>query len=345
MKKAFILATAALLSACSNEGGTQAIGAADPPAIVTVTPVALRAVSRAITISGVLIAREEAAVGSELSGYRVLRVLAEEGDYVRRGQALAILDPALLNEQVAQAEVASEKAAAEYARVADLTGRGVIAEETIQQRGFEARSTDARLRDLRQREARLTLRAPVAGRVLSRSLRPGDVSGAGGSEPYFRLARSGVMELEAEVPEAEFGRFRVGDSVPVKLSSGEQLTGVIRLLSPLVDPQTKLGKVRILLPVHAALRVGGFASAVLNAGGSPAPAVPERAIQYRAGGPSVTIVGADNRVRRVSVRIGERGGNYVELLEGPPVGTRVLAGGDALVLPGDLVRTVLEQTP
>lgn len=345
MKRAFVLVTVALLGACSNERGAQAKASADPPAIVTVTPVALRTVARAVTITGVLIAREEAAVGAELSGYRVLRVLVEEGDFVQRGQALAILDPALLNEQVAQAEVAAEKASAEYARVADLTGRGVIAEETIQQRGFEARSADARLRDLRQREARLTLRAPVAGRVLSRALRPGDVSGAGGSEPYFRIARGGVMELEAEVPEAEFGRFRVGDKVPVKLSSGEQLAGVIRLLSPVVDPQTKLGKVRILLPVHPSLRVGGFASAVLNAGGSPAPALPERAIQYRAGGPSVTIIDAGNRVRRVSVRIGERGGNYVELIEGPPVGTRVLSGGDALVLPGDVVRTVLEQAP
>jgi HlyD family secretion protein len=345
MKKALVLAAVALLGACSGGEGKQAAAPGDPPVIVTVTPVALRALSRPVTISGVLIAREEAAVGAELSGYRVLRVLVEEGDFVRRGQALAVLDPALLDEQVAQAEVASEKAAAEYARVADLTGRGVIAEETIQQRGFEARSAAARLRDLRQREARLTLRAPVAGRVLARSLRPGEVSGAGGAEPYFRLARDGVMELEAEVPEAEFGRFKVGDNVPVMLSSGEHLTGVIRLISPLVDPQTKLGKVRILLPAHSALRVGGFASAVLDTGGAPTPSVPERAIQYRAGGPSVTIVGAGNRAQRVSVRIGERGSNYVELLDGPPIGTRVLAGGDVSVLPGDVVRTVLEPTP
>jgi HlyD family secretion protein len=42
------------------------------------------------------------------------------------------------------------------------------------------------------------------------------------------------------------------------------------------------------------------------------------------------------------VRLGERGGGYVQLLDGPPVGTRALVGGEALVLPGDVVRTVLD---
>jgi HlyD family secretion protein len=176
--------------------------------------------------------------------------------------------------------------------------------------------------------------------VLARSLRPGDISGASGE--YFRLARDGVMELQAELPEAEFGRIRVGASVPVRLSSGEALTGTVRLLSPSVDPLTKLGRVRILLPIHPALRVGGFATAVIGASGEPTPAVPERAVQYRAGGPTVTVISADNRVSRVDVRAGARGGGYVEIVGGPPVGTRVLSGGDALVLPGDVVRIAPE---
>ncbi|WP_395943387.1 efflux RND transporter periplasmic adaptor subunit [Brevundimonas sp.] len=340
MKNTWILAGLGLLGACADKGGESTPVRPDPAPVVTASTVTLRTIAREVTVSGVLIAREEAAVGAELSGYRVLRVLAEEGDYVRRGQALAVLDPGLLNEELAQAEVAAERAAAEYRRVAGLTGTGVIAEEVIEQRGFDARTAAARLRDLQARRGRLTLRAPVSGRVLARSLRPGDVSGAAGES--FRLARDGVMELQAELPEAEFGRIRVGASVPVRLSSGEALTGTVRLLSPLVDPLTKLGRVRILLPAHPALRVGGFATAVMDAHGDPAPAVPERAVQYRAGGPTVTVISTENRVSRVDVRPGARGGGYVEIIGGPPVGTRVLSGGDALVLPGDVVRIAPE---
>lgn len=339
MKTPWIAASCLLLAACGGGSEAPAPAAENAPAVTAAT-VAPRVISREMTLSGVLVPREEAAVGAELAGYRVLRVLVEEGAHVRRGQALAELDPSLLEQEVAQAQIAAERAASEYRRVADLTGTGVIAEEVIEQRDFEARTTAVRLRDLDQRRARLTLRSPVSGRVLERTLRPGDVSGAAGG--YFRIARDGVMELLAEVPEAEFGGIRSGASVRVRLSSGEELIGTVRLLDPIVDPQTKLGRVRILLPAHPALRAGGFATAVIGTAGDPTPTVPEGAIQYRAGGPTVTVIGADNRVSRMAVRTGARGQGYIELLEGPEPGVRVLVGGDALVLPGDTVRIALE---
>jgi HlyD family secretion protein len=336
-------AALALLAACSGEDESRTAPSSEPPPAVQVAPVTVRPIAGGVTASGTLAPREEASVGAELSGYRVLRVLAEEGDRVTRGQPLAVLDPALLEEQIRQAEVAAERAASEYARVADLRGQGVIAEETIAQRGFERRATASQLRDLRTRRARLTLRAPVGGLVLSRTLRPGDVTGGGGTEPPFRIARDALFELEAEVPEAEFARIRPGARVPVRLASGEQLTGTVRRLSPRVDPQTNLGRVRVLLPTSPALRAGGFATAQLGDRGRPVPAVPARAIQYAAGGPSVSVVGPNNRVQRVPVQTGERGEGWVELRSGPPPGARVILGGGALVLPGDQVRPVAER--
>lgn len=334
------LAGALLLAACSGEEAKRAAPASEPPPAVSVAPVALRPLAGGVTVSGVLVAREEASIGAELSGYRVLRVLADEGDFVKRGETLAMLDGALLQGEIARAQVAAERARSEYARIADLKGRGVIADETIAQRGFEARSAAATLSDLRTRRARLQLRAPVAGLVLSRALRPGDVSGAGGTDPYFRIARDGLFELDAEVPEEQLARVRVGNRVPVQLATGERFDGAVRLISRRVDPQTKLGRVRILLPQDRAQRVGGFATASLAERARSVPAVPERAVQYTAGGATVSVVGDGNRVQRVPVRTGGRAGGYVELVAGPRPGTRVILGGGALVLPGDQVRPV-----
>lgn len=337
-----ILAIAPLIAlavACSDKREREA-PAAEPPPAVTVAPVALRPLASGVTVSGVLVAREEAAVGAELSGYRVLRVLADESDAVRRGQALALLDPTLLEGEIARAQVAAERARSEYARIADLKGRGVIAEETIAQRGFEARSAEAALADLRTRRARLSLRSPVGGVVLSRALRPGDISGAGGTDPYFRIARDGLFEVDAEVPEDQLAQVRIGNRVPVQLATGERFEGTVRLIGRRVDPQTKLGRVRILLPRDRSQRVGGFATASLGEGTRTVPAVPERAVQYTAGGATVSVIGAGDRVQRVPVRTGGRAGGYVELLSGPRSGARVILGGGALVLPGDRVRPV-----
>jgi HlyD family secretion protein len=349
--KTIVAITIALaVTACSPD--PEQASTREAPPTISFGIVEHRAIDVGISASGVLVAREEAAVFPELSGYRVVRVLVDEGDRVRRGQALAILDGALLTgevqraqAQVASVQVAAERARAEYGRVSDLTGQGVIADETIAQRGFEARAAQAQLaaaqaalREVGVRRDRLTMRAPVSGTVLERSVRPGDVAGTG-TEPPFRIARDGLLELDAEVPERLFPDLAVGRAAKVTLASGQRLGGSIRLLGQRIDPATRLGRVRIALPRNPALRLGGFATASIAATGAPAPVVPERALTYE-GGAAVLTVDERGLVARVPVRTGARGRDFVEIAQGPPVGTRVLLGGGALVMPGDVVNAV-----
>ena len=124
------------------------------------------------------------------------------------------------------------------------------------------------------------------------------------------------------------------------MPGGETFPGEVRLISPRIDPQTKLGRVRVRLPVDPSLRAGGFASASFQREAQPVPAVPEKAVQFEASGPLVTVIDADNRAQRMSVRTGARADGYVELIEGPAAGTRVALGGGAFLLDGDLVDPV-----
>ena len=96
------------------------------------------------------------------------------------------------------------------------------------------------------------------------------------------------------------------------------------------------------LPFDKALRPGSFAEARFNAAASGALTVPASAIRYEAGGPSVMLVGDGNRVKQVAVKLGERAGDYVQLVEGPPAGSRVLAVGASFTLDGDVIQPVEE---
>ena len=96
------------------------------------------------------------------------------------------------------------------------------------------------------------------------------------------------------------------------------LTGHVRLISPQIDPQTKLGEVRILLPVRDDIRAGGFGRAVFADASGQALAAPETAIRYDADGASVMTVDSRNRVKRATVQTGARGGGWVQLVKGPP---------------------------
>jgi HlyD family secretion protein len=54
------------------------------------------------------------------------------------------------------------------------------------------------------------------------------------------------------------------------------------------------------------------------------------------------LVGDGNKVKQVPVKLGERSGDYVQLIEGPPAGSRVLAVGASFTLDGDVIQPVEE---
>lgn len=349
-------ALAALALAGCGGKGDKAAADTTPPRTVSVVQVEARALTGAASASGPLIPREEAAVLPEVTGYRVARVLVEEGAYVQAGQTLVELDPALINAQVeqqaalaAQARVQAEQAKAEAARVAGLDGQGVLSQEQLDQRRFSARSAQATaeaqaaaLKDLRTRQGKLAVTSPVSGLVLERTVRPGDLAAAG-STPWFRIARDGQVELNAQLGARDLMRTRPGQPVDVALADGSKVQGVVRIVSPAVNADTQLGSVRVSLPVRPDIRSGGFASATLAGASAPAPTVPETAVRFDADGASVMVVGADNRVRQAKVRTGMRAGGFVELVSGPPVGSWVLEKAASLVLPNDLVKPVRSQ--
>ncbi|MDZ4371321.1 MAG: efflux RND transporter periplasmic adaptor subunit, partial [Phenylobacterium sp.] len=137
----------------------------------------------------------------------------------------------------------------------------------------------------------------------------------------------------------------VGQTASVALPGGGTATGRIRLISPQIDPETKLGEVRILLPVRPDIRVGGFARAVFADASGESLAVPETAVRYDADGVSVMTVDARNRVKRVVVQTGSRADGWVALVKGPPAGTRIVQNAAAFLLDNDLVRPIEAAAP
>jgi len=323
------------------------------PRSVTLAPVEARTLTGGVDAPGVLVSREEAAVYSELTGYRVAKVYVEQDAKVSQGQPLALLDDTLLQSQIAQqtALVAQQKVAADQAAqqsddVAGLDNQGVLSKEQIDQRRFQARSARAQLdaqvaqlHDLQTREARMTIRAPVAGLVLQRNIRPGDIS-TPSATPMFTMARDGLVELEADVAEGDLSGIKVGDAVKVTLPDDSVVEGKVRLVMPNIDQTTKLGKVRVSLPVQANLRPGGFGRASFAGSTHSVPTVPETAVRYDADGASVMVVDSSDHVHQVPISTGRHAGGYVQLIKGPPVGSRVLHGAAVFVLPGDVVNPV-----
>lgn len=348
----FVLILAALLTAglaaCQSKPVVSSARAqARTVSVVTVSP---REIQGGLIASGPLVPREEIDIFPQLTTYRTIKVLADEGTWVRAGQPVALLDDTLLRAQLAQQaalaqqqNVLAERAEAEADRVKGLDKEGILAQEQIDQRRFAAQSARAQAlaqqaaaADVRTREALMTVRTPYAGLVYERNLRIGDLGGS--ATPWFRIARDGQVELAADVSADALDKIKPGDMVSVALADGATAPGVVRLVSPGVDALTRLGRVRVSLPVRPDIRAGGFARARFLGYARSALAVPETAVRYDADGASVMVVGSDGKVERAAVTTGERGGGFVELIKGPPSGSRVVERAASMLVPGDIIK-------
>ncbi|HEY2179798.1 MAG TPA: efflux RND transporter periplasmic adaptor subunit [Caulobacteraceae bacterium] len=324
--------------------------ARDQARAVSVVAVEPRQIQGGLAASGALVPREDVAIFPQLTGYRVAKVFVDVGSQVRAGQPLVQLDDVLLRAQLAQQDAlaAQQRTLAAEAdeqsnRVKGLDNEGLLSKEQIDQRRFAAKAAEAQARaqaaaanDIRTRERLTMVRAPFSGLVFERDVRFGDMTGS--TTPLFRMARDSRVELAADVSEDALDKMRPGAAAMVTLADGSEVQGFVRLISPAIDPATKLGKVRIALPVRPDIRAGGFASARFVGFTRSASAVPETAVRYDAEGASVMAVGADDRVSRVPVTTGQRGGGYVELLTGPRDGTKVVEKAGAMIVPGDYIR-------
>ena len=113
------------------------------------------------------------------------------------------------------------------------------------------------------------------------------------------------------------------------------VTGTVRIVTPEVDPQTRLGIARVALNPGSGLRPGMFARATIDVGAAPALTVPAQSVVFRDGKAGVYVVGANNVVHFNPVTTGARNGANVVIAAGVQPGSRVVVQGAGFLGDGD----------
>lgn len=137
-------------------------------------------------------------------------------------------------------------------------------------------------------------------------------------------------------------KIHVGDSATVTpVGDTRSFAGKVWQVSPVIDPRTRQGIVRIQLPYDPALRPGGFASVALISGTSSEPQLPQSAIMSDDRGNFVYIVGPDDKVARRDVRLGTVTDRNVAIAEGLTGNEHVVRSAGAFLNPGQKVAPTL----
>jgi RND family efflux transporter MFP subunit len=308
-------------------------------------------VARTITASGALAAHRDQPVGVAGAGGRVTSVNVDAGKWVGAGQVLATIDRSVQSQQAAQlaAQVASARANAElaqnnYERAVALQGRGFVSKAEIDSKraardaaNATVRMNQAQLNATRAEIGRLDIRAPASGLVLARMIEVGQIVSPG-TGALFRIAEGGRMEMKAQLSQQDLVLIHAGMPASVTpIGTDRAYSGQVWQVAPVIDPQSRQGEVRILIPYDPAIRPGGFAEARINSGTTAAPLLPQSAVLSDDKGNYVYVVNAKNEVERRPIKIGTITDNGVTIAEGLSGQESVILSAGPFLNPGQKV--------
>ena len=338
-----------LLGACREE-------TAPPPPVRPVLSV-VATVQSTETLGpfvGLIEPRYKTDLGFRIFGRMVARFV-DVGAVLKKGEEIAVLDPAVqtlavrsAEASLANAEAQFANAQAEEARLKDLVQRNIIpqAQYDLSRRNFEtsqANLTRARasLRKAKDSLAYTRLDADFDGVVTARYAEPGQVLNAG--QKVITLARPEVREAVIAVPDRIAERLSHPNDFAIAVDIDRLVSmkaAGIRAIDPIADAGTRTRNVYITLnDPPTSFRLGITVSVSFTRPVAPHVDLPATAILAKDGKSFVWVVDpAKSTVSLRAISVGAREGDNVAVASGLAAGDRVVIAGVHSLADGQTVK-------
>ncbi len=262
--------------------------------------------------------------------------------------------------QIAEAQAAFNDAKTALERTSALRRNGVSTVEQLDQRQASFNAAQARFNSAQQllaiaeadrkamiaqrdelqiRLDRTQIKAPADGVISRRSIRIGAIASAA-QDAMFRIIADGDIELDGEVTEADLPRLKADQKVTISVGGvANTIEGRVRLISPEVNAQTRLGNVRVAIPKGSPVSIGAFGRGIVEIARSSGVTLPMTAVTFQRDGTIAQTV-TDGKVAVRKVKTGLIGDGKVEILEGVAEGDMVVARAGTFLRDGDQVTPV-----
>ncbi len=348
-----------LLTVGCSRSSVQAAPAMPAP-LVTVVKAKAKDVPQYLEEIGHNTAFEAVTVTPQVGG-RIVERRFQDGENLKKGQLLFVIDPRPYKAQVdsAQATLAQARAALDLAKIQFARDQEVIAERAISKQDYDTKKNavdvdqaqvDAAAAALETAKLNLEycyIHSPIDGRAGARLVDVGNVVQANGSS-LLSIQRLDPIYAIFTVTESDL------PAVQKQMSRG-LLTAAVRLPSD-VEAAARIGRVEFLdnavqngtgtVNLRATMRnpdhhfwPGQFVDVklILNMEKN-AVLIPNQATQISQKGPFVYIVKADDTAELRPIKLGQRQGDDVVVTEGIAPNERVVLTGQMLIRPGGKVR-------
>jgi membrane fusion protein, multidrug efflux system len=287
---------------------------------------------------------ESVQITSEIAG-RIAEASFFEGGLANAGDVLVKLDDSLAQAELADAKARYDLAEANNDRAKQLSRSGNVTEKAIDEAAANFEIARAALELQRVKVSKHVIAAPFSGKLGLRKVSPGSFVAVGTA--IVNLEKIDFLKVDFKLPELFLPSVGVGQLVDVQVDAfpGRAFAGEIYAIDPQVDVNGRALSLRARLPnADAVLRPGLFARVLVK--GKQAREVvlaPESAIVPRGGDTFVFRIDAGKAIE-TKVKLGERRGAEVEILEGVMPNTQLVTAGQLKLRNGVPVE-VIESAP
>lgn len=301
-----------------------------------------------ILAQGVVVSTPEGeAVLTARADGAVVRINRQLGDFVRAGEALAVMesrDAASIAAERSSASANLALARSTYAREKKLFDAKVTARQDLEgaQAALAAAEAEARRSQSAASAAKVSgdgrtlgVVSLISGRVTKADAKLGSYVLAG--TELFRVSDPNRIQINASVLAADARRIKPGDTAVIELLGGETVTAVVRSATPSLDPDSKTATIVLTPQGIGGLTPGqGLRARIKPRGGGDSAliALPEEAVQT-VEGKEVVFVKTAKGFQSTTVVTGKRGGGRIEIVDGLKPGAVVVTKG-AFMLKAEL---------
>ena len=293
-----------------------------------------------IDIQGKVDAEENVPVTAKAPGV-LSKVLVKNGDVVKRGQLLAIIDDQLMLKGLAELELQLQTATDLFNRQKALWDQKIGTEVQFIQAKTNKEAIEQRIATTKEQWQMTRIYAPISGSVDYVMLKAGQAISPG--IPLCNIVNLSDLKITGEVPEAYAAKVTKGDAVVLYFPDlKKEVNSRVTYVSKTINPTSRTFAVECALPAGDDYRANMIAvMKIIDYQNNNALIIPVNLIQTAADGDFVLTVekSADKQgaVRKTPVKQGNNYNGMVEITQGLKKGDQVISVGFQDVNPGETV--------
>ena len=324
---------------CSNSqaGGRYSM----PPTPVETAVVTTRLVSDKFEAIGTIEAEKEITVVSEIDA-SVLSVPFKEGQKIVRGSLIAQLDTLQLAAELYRVSALLDQSRSNYERIKAVVEQAAGSQQDLDDAAAALKVAKANLQLAKARFAKTRIIAPFSGIIGARKISPGEFIRTG--QPITSLAQIDELRVKFSAPERYLGKLRDQAEVMVSTTAypGYILNGKIEVIEPVLDSNTRSAQViAVVSNPDEKFRPGMSANITAILAQRPkALTIPNEAVFFNGDQSFVYQIKPDSTVSKVSLTLGTRLSDIVEVLKGLNDGDKIVRAGYQKLYDGARVQPI-----